>query len=159
VTVEHGVTLAHAGDGAARPGDADELLSTRLRDLSLVDLDAFVAVGRGQAAPDRSIASSAGEAGARDATALIAAYADDVADALREAKNRIAQLRGQLAGPDPLGVVELAPRQRASADAAAVARTRDRLLAQAETARALARLADLAGALAPKLFEADRRRA
>jgi len=31
-------------------------------------------------------------------------------------------------------------------------------VAQAEAARALARLADLASALVPKLFEADRRR-
>lgn len=140
MTVEHGISLAHGGDNGARAGDADELLSTRLRDLSLVDVDALIGAS-----------SSASE--------LVAAYADDVADALREARNRIGQLRGQLAGPDPLGIVELPARQRASADAAAVARTRERLVGQAETARALARLADLAGALAAKLFEADRRRA
>ena len=48
--------------------DPDEVLSTRLRDLALVELDALVA----------------GDARA------IAAYADDVADALREARARIA---------------------------------------------------------------------
>jgi len=142
VTVERGVTLTAQPAGATGQGDADEALSTRLRDLALVELDALVA----------------GDADAR-AGELISAYADDVADALREARARIAVLRGQLAGPDPLNVVELAPRQRASDAAhAGAARVHDRLVAQADTARALARLADLSAALAPKLFEADRRR-
>ena len=116
----------------------DEQLSVRLRDLALVELDALVA---------------------GDKPHLVAAFADDVADALREARGRIAILRGQLGGADPLGVLEAPPRQRAAEGGVAGAdRVRARLLAQAEAARALARLADLAGALIPKLFEADRRR-
>jgi len=129
--------------GASTPGDAYEALSARLRDLALVELDALCA--------------GAADAGA--ATQIVAAYADDAADALREARARIAELRGQITGPDPLNVLETTSRQRASdAGHAGAARVRERLLAQAEAGRALARLADLAAALVPKLFEAERRR-
>ncbi|MDB4958061.1 MAG: methyltransferase type 11 [Myxococcales bacterium] len=129
------------GDSAAAP-DPDELLCMRLRDLGLVDLDAFVA----------------GLDGSR-AAELVGAYADDVALALREARTRIAALRAAFGGPDPLNVVDTTPRQRASDTATAGAeRVRIRLTGQAEAARALARLAEMAGSLVPKLFEADRRR-
>lgn len=128
--------------GVGAPGmnhDVDEALSTRLRDLALVEIDALLA----------------GDGGHE----LIAAFADDVADALREARTRIAALRAQLGGADPLSVLEAAPHQRASdAGAAGVDRIRTRLAAQADASRALARLADLAAGLVPKLFEADRRR-
>ncbi len=124
----------------AGPPDPDEALSTRLRDLALVDLDAL-------------------SAGARDATELVAAYAEDVADALREARTRIAALRASLGGADPLNVLDTTSRQRASdAGAGGAERVKTRLAAHAEAARALARLSDLAAHLAPKLFEADRRR-
>jgi len=120
--------------GATATSDPDEALSARLRDLALVDLDVL-------------------------GSALVGAYADDVTHALREARTRIADLRKELAGPDPLGVLEATPRQRASdAGHAGAARVRDRLVGQAEAARALARLAELASALVPKLFEAERRR-
>jgi transglutaminase-like putative cysteine protease len=126
----------------AMPGDPDEALSTRLRDLALVEIDALTA----------GLPSV-------DAQTLIAAFADDVADALREAKARIAALRQALAGPDPLNVVDLQPRQRASdAGQAGLDRVRSRLISQAEAGRALARLAELASGLVSKLFEADRRR-
>ena len=126
-------------DGAPDP---DEALSVRLRDLALVDLDALC-VGLD------------GERGAQ----MAAAYADDIADALREARARLATLRQQLGGPDPLNVLDLQVRQRASDAAhAGAVRTREKLGGQAEAARALARLADLAAGLVPKLFEADRRR-
>ena len=125
-----------AGGGAL---DVDEALSTRLRDLALVEIDALIQGDRAQE--------------------LVAAFADDVADALREARTRIAALRGQLGGADPLSVLDVAVRQRASdAGAAGVDRIRARLAAQADAARALARLTDLAAGLIPKLFEADRRR-
>lgn len=128
------------GIGApGQPSDVDEALSARLRDLALVEIDALIAGDRG------------GE--------LIAAFAGDIADALREARTRIAALRAQLGGADPLSVLDTAPHQRASdAAAAGVDRIRARLAAQADAARALARLADLAANLVPKLFEADRRR-
>lgn len=127
-------------DGA--PADPDEALSTRLRDLSLVDLDAL----------------TVGLDGAR-AQGLAGAYADDCADALKEARARITALKTALGGPDPLNVLDLQARQRASdAGQAGAARTTDRLRGQAEAGRALARLADLAAGLVPKLFEADRRR-
>lgn len=125
------------GGGGTAP-DLDEALSTRLRDLALVDLDALVVGGRQD---------------------LVGPFADDVADALREARARIAALRTQLGGADPLNVLDLAGRQRATDSATAgAARVREKLVSQADAARALARLADLAAALVPKLFEADRRR-
>jgi hypothetical protein len=128
--------------GATAPSDAYEALSARLRDLALVELDALCAGADGS-----------------DAAAIVGTYADDAADALREARARIAELRGQLAGPDPLNVLETTPRQRASdAGHAGATRVRERLLAQADAGRALARLADLSAALVPKLFEAERRR-
>jgi hypothetical protein len=128
------------GIGGPNQGvDVDEALSTRLRDLALVDIDALVLGDRAQE--------------------LVAAFADDVADALREARTRIAALRSQLGGADPLAVLDAGTHQRASdAGAAGVDRIRGRLAAQADAARALARLADLAAGLVAKLFEADRRR-
>ena len=90
--------------------DLDEALSTRLRDLALVELDALAA---------------------GDRPALIGAYADDVADALREARTRIAALRAQLGGAEPLGVLDAAGRQRAADGGAGAERIRVRLAAQA----------------------------
>ena len=124
--------------GGAASADPDEALSTRLRDLALVDLDAFVLHARHE---------------------LVGAFADDVADALKDARTRIAALRAQLGGADPLNILDASVRQRASdAGAAGAVRMREKLAAQADAARALARLAELAAALVPKLFEADRRR-
>jgi hypothetical protein len=134
VRIDVGIRSATPGQTA----DPDEALSTRLRDLSLVELDALTT---------------------GDRTDLVAVFADDVADALREARARIAALRAQLGGPDPLNVLDTTVRQRASdAGTSGADRVRDRLTSQADAARALARLADLAAALVAKLFEADRRR-
>ena len=120
--------------------DSDEALSTRLRDLALVDIDALIA-------------------GAKNPVELVTAFAEDVADALREARARIGALRAVLGGADPLNILDATIRQRASdAGAAGADRVRARLGTQAEAARALARLSDLAAGLVPKLFEADRRR-
>ena len=122
--------------------DPDEALSLRLRDLALVDLDALMV----------------GLEGARSQE-LVAAFADDVADALRLARVRLADLKKDLAGPDPLNVLDLTARHRASdAGHAGAARVKDRLVAQAQAARAFARLAGLAAGLVDRLFEADRRR-
>ena len=134
------VTQIGSRDGAA--ADPDEALSTRLRDLTLVDLDAL----------------TVGLDGARGQE-IVGAYADDVADALREARARLVTLKKELAGPDPLNVLDITARQRASdAGHAGAVRVRDRLTAQAEAARAFARLAELTADLTPRLFEADRRR-
>ena len=132
------IEIRQTAGGSPDAVHVDEALSTRLRDLGLVDLDALV-IG--------------------DRADLIAVFADDVADALREARTRIAALRAQLGGPDPLNILDVAVRQRASdAGAAGAVRVREKLAAQADAARSLARLADLSAALVPKLFEADRRR-
>ncbi|HTR52198.1 MAG TPA: hypothetical protein VMJ10_15900 [Kofleriaceae bacterium] len=136
------ISSRQVGEQPPAAGDPDEALSLRLRDLALVELDALCAGGDGARAAQ-----------------LAGAYADDVADALREARTRLGALRGQLAGPDPLNVLDLAPRQRSSdSGAAGSARVRDRLIAQADAARAYARLGELAAGLVPKLFEAERRR-
>jgi hypothetical protein len=138
MTVEAGTRTTIAAAAHGQPGDTDEALSTRLRDLSLVELDALAIGGRHD---------------------LIGVFADDVAHALGEARTRIAALRGQLGGADPLNVLDATVRQRASdAGAGGADRARAKLAQQAEASRALARLADLAAALIPKLFEADRRR-
>lgn len=132
--------ITHGPANGAAPVDPDEALCTRLRDLALVDLDALVVSA---AAPQ----------------VLVATFADDVLDALREARTRIAVLRTSLGGPDPLNVLDQRPRQRASDTAADGAiRIRHKLVEHATAARSLARLSDLAAALSPKLFEADRRR-
>lgn len=134
------ITTSFGPGGAPGTADPDEALSTRLRDLALVDLDALVA-------------------GTDDSAPLLTAFADDVADALREARGRIVALRAVLGGVDALSVLDVPVRQRASdAGTQGADRTKARLAAQAEAARSLARLADLAGGLVPKLFEADRRR-
>jgi hypothetical protein len=136
------VSTSQVGVDRSGDGDPDEALSTRLRDLALVELDALAAGLDGTAAQP-----------------LVAAFADDVADALREARARIAALRTVFGGADPLNVLEIAPRQRASdAGQAGAERARGKLIAHAEAARAIARLDELAAALVPKLFEADRRR-
>ncbi|MDX2090579.1 MAG: hypothetical protein SFX73_22155 [Kofleriaceae bacterium] len=131
--------VGSVGQGGGPP-DPDEALSTRLRDLALVEIDALTA-------------------GTAEPQVLVAAYADDVADALREARTRITALRASLGGPDPLNVLDLKVSVRRSDTAHAGAeRVRSKLVAHAEAARALARLSELAASLAPKLFEADRRR-
>jgi hypothetical protein len=131
------VSLASGTPGAPDP---DEALCTRLRDLALVDLESLVA---GSPAPQ----------------ALIGAYADDVADALRDARTRITALKSVHAGPDPLLILDLGPRQRASDTAMVGAdRTRQKLVDNAAAARSMARLSELAAPLVAKLFEADRRR-
>lgn len=138
MTLELGARQTFGVGPSGHGVDVDEALSTRLRDLSLVELDALVIGGR---------------------TELVGVFADDVADALREARARIAALRAQLGGADPLNVLDTTVRARASdAGAGGADRVRTRLAAQADASRALARLAELAAALVPKLFEADRRR-
>ncbi len=133
MTLQAVIGSGPGGDAAAQ----DEALSARLRDLALVEIDAL-AVGR---------------------AGLVAAFADDLTDALRETRARISALRAQLGGADPLNVLDVSVGQRASdAGPAGATRVRGRLVAQAEAARSLARLADLAAPLIPKLVEADRRR-
>ncbi len=153
------ITTSFGPGGAAGGADADEALSTRLRDLALVDLDALVAGtdASGPRVDDRGLPP--GRSPAEGRRGLVEAFADDVADALREARARIATLRATLGGTDPLSVLDATVRQRASdSGAGGATRTTSRLAQQAEAARSLARLADLASGLVGKLFEADRRR-
>ncbi|MDQ3370398.1 MAG: hypothetical protein M3680_33680, partial [Myxococcota bacterium] len=93
MTSELGARAISGTSSAGPTVELDEALSTRLRDLSLVELDALVLGGRSE---------------------LAAAFAEDVADALREARGRMSALRTQLGGADPLNVLETTVRQRAS---------------------------------------------
>ncbi len=122
----------------------DEQLMTRLRDLSLVDLDALLAGTAGQHYSD-----------------ILTTYGDDLQDAVRCARARIKELLAEVAGgPDPLAMAEMAPETRArDGGRDLAARVGKRLEARASACRALARLDDLIGPLLERLFEADRRRA
>lgn len=122
----------------------DESLLARLRDLSLVDIEALLA----------------GASGDRYAE-LLNAYGDDLQDALRCARQRMTELTAELTGgADPMGVVEMSPQVRARDGGRVLAeRTVGRLVDRAAACRALARLDDLTAHLLPRLFEADRRRA
>lgn len=123
--------------------DSDDRLLARLRQLGLVELDALLD----------------GAAGAERA-ALLAAHADDVADALAQARRRMDELvRTIAAGPDPLALCDAAPALRARAEAKdAMARAARRLGARAAACRDLARLDDACSLLAPRLCDLDRRR-
>jgi hypothetical protein len=117
----------------------DPLLN-RLRDLGLVDIDALLA-GTTTA----------------EYTALIAAYRDDLVDALRTARERAKDLHKRIAG-DPLSLLDAAPSVRArDGGHDAAARAADKLTDRAAACRALARLDDLVARVYPRLFEADRR--
>src|ERR1700690_178354 len=121
----------------------DEQLLTRLRDLSLVDLDALLA----------------GPSGAGYAQ-LLQAYAEDLEDALRAARTRLAELTRGVVGADPMSLLD-APYTTRAKDGGreAAERVGRRLVSRAAVCRALARIDDLAAALVPRLLEADRRRA
>jgi len=114
-----------------------------MRDLSLVDIDALLA----------------GTEGAQYARLLVA-YADDLEDALRAARDRMAELVRTVAGADPLVLLD-APFQARARDGGrdAADRSSRRLVGRSHAARALARIDDLAAGLVPRLLEADRRRA
>lgn len=120
----------------------DELIG-RLRQLSLVDLDALLC--------------GAGD----NYRALLDTYAADLHDALATARRRMKALMTDAAqGPDPLALIDAAPAVRARAGAIEAARrAADRMTGRAQNCRALARLDDATALLLPRLFEADRRRA
>jgi hypothetical protein len=120
----------------------DDALLMRLRDLSLVDLDALLAGTSGDEYAD-----------------LVVTYALDLEDALRAARTRALDLVRTLGGADPLAQLDTSPAARArDGGREAAERTARRLTARAQAARALARLDDLTAGLYPKLIEADRRR-
>jgi len=124
--------------------DTDAALLTRLRDLSLVDVDALLA-------------------GASDShyVRLLATYAEDLSSAIGAARQRMAVLVGAVAdGPEPLAIVDTDPKARAQdAGREAGARAIERLRGRADACRQLAMLDDLTAALVAKLLEVDRRTA
>jgi hypothetical protein len=120
----------------------DEALVTRLRDLSLVDLDALLG----------------GTSGDQYANLLVT-YAEDLEDALKAARTRQLEL-GKIVAGDPLSLLDAPYTSRArDGGREAAERVTRKLGARAAAGRALARIDDLAAALFPRLLEADRRRA
>jgi hypothetical protein len=129
---------------AAEDGlDGDDLLLGRLRQLSLIDLDALTF-----------------GAGAEQRGELVAAYADDLADALVRARERMAELVKSIAsGPDPLALVSAPSEVRARGGAGeAASRLASRLADRAEASRQLARLDDACAVLLPRLVDVDKKR-
>lgn len=123
-------------------GEARELepVLTRLRDLGLVDVDALLA-GLGSDAYQH----------------LLAAYRDDLVDALRVARDRGRELARRLTG-DPLQLLDAPPATRArDGGREAATRAAQQLQRRAAACRAMARLDDLVARVYPRLFEADRR--
>ena len=119
-------------------------LLTRLRDLSLVDIDVLL---RGTDADGQD--------------ALLVAFAEDLEDGLREARARMAKLVAELStGPDPLALIDVAYDVRARDGGRDLAsKVTAKLVRRAHTCQALARYDELAEQLVPRLLEADRRRA
>ena len=123
---------------------SDELLLARLRDLALVDAEALLA----GVPAERHVA-------------FLRAHADDLADALSQARQRARELMAAVAvGPDPLALLEAGAVARArEGGRAASERAARRLAVRAQECRALARLYDMTAHLLPRLLEVDRRRA
>ena len=125
-------------------GSQDEALLTRLRDLSLVDLDVLLA----------------GASGDRYAELLVT-HAEQLSDALQAARERTRELLHIASkGADPLNLLDASYQTRArDGGREAGERVAQRLAARADACRALARIDDLITHLFPHLLEADRRRA
>jgi hypothetical protein len=121
----------------------DEALFARLRDLSLVDLDAATA----HAEPTR-------------AAELATAMAADMEDALAMARQRSLTLSTEIrGGGDPLVLAGVSRQSRGRDGGREVAaQAVSRLQARATACTTLARLDELAARLVPRLLEADRRR-
>jgi hypothetical protein len=121
----------------------DEELFARLRDLSLVDLDAATS----HPEPAR-------------AAELATALALDLEQALNDARERALGLSAEIrGGGDPLGLAGVSRESRARDGGRQVeAQAVSRLQARAVACTTLARLDELAARLVPRLLEADRRR-
>lgn len=132
-----------AGQRAEEVLDGDDLLLGRLRQLGLIDLDALTFGAAGDLRGE-----------------LVAAYADDLAEALGRARQRMGELVKSIAsGPDPLQLASAPPEVRARGGAGeAASRLAGRLGERAEACRQLARLDEACALLLPRLVEVDRKR-
>ncbi len=121
----------------------DSELAARLRDLALVDVEALLAGAGGPAAD-----------------AVLAAYVDDLEDALGAARRHMAALVDEIGGgPDPLAVLDADAATRVRDGGVELARrAASRLDGRARASRALAVLDQLTRAVIPRLIEAERRR-
>ena len=125
---------------APESGDDLDGLLVRLRQLSLIRLDAVIAGVSGE-----------------DRAEITEALASDLEDALGQAHERAAALLATLGrGPGPLAIAQTAARR--SADPETRLRWRSQLQARARVARDLHRLWSAAEAVLPVLADADRAR-
>lgn len=121
----------------------DEALVARLRDLALVDLEVLL-VGTERV----------------HRAELLAAYAEDLEDALGAARERAQALSQAVAGGDPLAFLSAGSSARARDGGERLAETAAAgLTGRAQAGRELARLYELVAHLASRLIEADRLRA
>ena len=123
--------------------DGDDRLLGRLRQLALIELEALTFGAAGELRGE-----------------LVAAYADDLADALERARARMAELVTSIAsGPDPLQLASAPPEVRTRGGAGeAASRLAARLAERADACRQLARLDEACSLLLPRLVALDRRR-
>lgn len=118
----------------------DEALVARLRDLALVELDVLLV----------------GTEGVHRAE-LVAAYAEDLEDALSAARERAQALSHAVAGGDPLAFLSAGSLSRARDGGERLAETAAAgLTGRAQAGRELARLYELVARLTSRLIEADR---
>jgi hypothetical protein len=122
-----------------RQRSARDSLAARLGDLALVNLE--------------SLLTGTSDRQRRD---LLAAYIEDLEEALNAARAQLRKLNERLKGGDPLVILEMPSRQRAADGAAAVDELDQRLAARADTCRDMARLSELVRRVLPRLAEADR---
>ena len=123
--------------------DGDDRLLGRLRQLALIELEALTFGAAAELRGD-----------------LVAAYADDLADALERARARMAELVTSIAGgPDPLQLASAPPEVRARGGAGeAASRLAARLGERADACRQLARLDEACALLLPRLVDVDTKR-
>jgi len=124
--------------------DGDDRLLGRLRQLALIELEALTFGAAGELRGE-----------------LVAAYADDLADALERARARMAELVKSIAsGPDPLQLASAPPEVRARGGAGeAASRLAARLAERADACRQLARLDEACSVLLPRLVDVEKKRA
>ncbi len=122
-------------------GEIDAALVDRLRELSLVEIDALCA---GVPADRRGD--------------VLAVLADDLRDALEAARRRAEELRRRIGGgPDPLAALDAPPKARASGDGAAlIERAREAAASRAAACRELSRIDRAAALVIPRLAEVER---
>jgi hypothetical protein len=121
---------------------SDSALLARLRDLALVEIDSLLAHAGDQLA------------------VLLAAYIEDLEDALGTARRRMRELARSADRPEALAFIEMPSERRArDANELAMPATARKLREQTDACRMLMQLGEGVSRVLPRLVEADRRKA